>query len=103
MKWQNELARTAGSARSRIEGRGVSTQTTTTSPITAGHRHLLRLVQRDAGSDGWKPVSSIVFPLMQAVPQDLLDLEQDAPGAGGRARLTEKARSLMELIERIEQ
>lgn len=79
----------------------MSIETLPPSPVTAGHRHLLRLVQRDSGSDGWTPVSSIVFPLMQAVPQDLLELEQDAPGAGGRARLTEKAHSVMELIERV--
>lgn len=49
-------------------------------------RHLLRLIQRDAGPDGWATVSAAVWPLLAILPDDLVELEPGAPG--GRVRLT---------------
>ena len=53
-----------------------------------GQKHLLRLVARDAGTDGWTPVSAPVFPLIEKVPQALIDLERIGDEGRGRVRLT---------------
>ena len=37
--------------------------------LTAGEKHLLRLVVQGTGADGWTPVSAPVFPLMEKMPR----------------------------------
>lgn len=58
--------------------------------LNDGERHILRLVA--AGKDdenGWAKVSAPVFPLVNQMPKELVEIEQVEAG-GGRARLTQE-------------
>ena len=59
-----------------------------TTKLDGGQKHLLRLVVEGAGADGWAPVSKPVFPLMEKVPQALIELERVGDEGRGRVRLT---------------
>lgn len=61
--------------------------------LNAGQRHLLRLVEKDADADGWTPVSEIVWPLVHALPDDLV--EKVKLGTGGKCRLRDQARAII--------
>ena len=54
--------------------------------LDAGQRHLLRLVAKGKGSDGWSKVSSAVWPLVKELPDDLVDKVDSVEG--GEVRLT---------------
>ena len=56
--------------------------------LDGGQKHLLRLIVQGAGADGWAPVSAPVFPLMEKVPQALIELERVGDEGRGRVRLT---------------
>jgi len=61
----------------------------TETKLDSGQKHILKLIARDAGPDGWTPVSSQVFPLLQTTfPAELFDLESVGDEGRGRARLT---------------
>lgn len=71
--------------------------------LTAGERHILTLIQRDAGLDGWTPVSKVVAPLFTdkkipcgVMPNALCEFEP--VGEGGRARLTQLGNNLLEAM-----
>lgn len=51
-----------------------------------GELHLLRLIEKGAAGDGWAPVSTVVWPLIAALPTDLVELLPS--DNGGHARLT---------------
>jgi hypothetical protein len=51
---------------------------------------LMRLALRDADADGWAKVSKLVYPLLSAVPDDLMERRED--GDGGYVRLTERGK-----------
>lgn len=56
-----------------------------------GALHLMGMVAREAADDGWAAVSSLVWPALELIPQQLL--ERDGNGDnGGRCRLTEEGR-----------
>jgi len=52
-----------------------------------GVLRLLKLVSREADADGWAQVSAVVWPAVERIPQDLIELRQVITG-GGKARLT---------------
>lgn len=51
------------------------------------HKHILRLVHRDADANGWASVSNVLFPILsENMPPELVEFERTDDG--GRARLT---------------
>ena len=48
--------------------------------------HLLQLAARDSDAEGWMPVSKMLWPVIQFLPDDLV--EKRAAEAGGHIRLT---------------
>lgn len=47
--------------------------TSPTKKLNAGERHLLRLVKNGADAEGWANVSSVVWPLVAALPNALVE------------------------------
>ena len=66
-----------------------------TTKLDAGQKHLLNLVVKGADSEGWAPVSAPVFPLIEKMPRELVELEAVGDEGRGRARLTEAGANLM--------
>lgn len=71
--------------------------------LTAGEKHILTLVSKGADADGWAPVSKFVAPLFTdrkipcgTMPAALCEFE--SLGEGGRARLTELGKNLLEAM-----
>ena len=58
--------------------------------LEGGQKHLLRLVVQGGGADGWTSVSAPVFPLMEKMPQALVELERVGNEGRGRVRLTQE-------------
>lgn len=65
--------------------------------LDSGQKHLLKLVIKGASADaeGWAPVSNLVFPLVENLPSELVELEAVGDEGRGRARLTTEGESLM--------
>lgn len=62
-----------------------------------GQKHILKLIARDSGEDGWTPVGKMLFPhIRKEIPSELAEFE--ATDDAGRARLTEKGRSLVDAM-----
>ena len=62
--------------------------------LDAGQKHLLNLVVKGADKYGWVLVSAQVFPLMQKIPRELVELESVGDEGRGQARLTEECAKL---------
>lgn len=58
-----------------------------------GQKHLLRLALKDADADGWAKVSSIVWPLVSKLPDDLI--EKRPSDTGGHVRLTGRGKAVV--------
>lgn len=56
--------------------------------------HLLRLIRKDADSDGWAKVSSVVWPLVQKLPEELVELRPS--GDAGHVKLTEAGNTVLD-------
>lgn len=53
------------------------------------HKHILRLISRDADKDGWAVVGSKLYPVLSKnMPEELVTFEM--VGDAGRARLTDE-------------
>jgi hypothetical protein len=65
--------------------------------LDAGNKHLLKLVMKGADDTGWAPVSKPVFPLVEAMPKELIELEPVGEGRG-RARLTQQGKNLIDAM-----
>lgn len=63
--------------------------------LDARQKHLLRLVVEGADVEGWAPVSKPVFPLVEKLPSELVELKSVGDEGRGRARLTEEGAKLM--------
>jgi len=63
--------------------------------LNPGDRHLLRLVRQGQDDAGWAKVSPMVWPLMAALPTELVALEGDAE-SGGKARLTQAGGTVLD-------
>lgn len=62
------------------------------------HKHILRLIDRDAGKDGWTPVSDALFKVLpDAMPGELVIFEQAESGA--RAKLTAEGVSVVSAMK----
>jgi hypothetical protein len=66
--------------------------------LDGGQKHLLRLVAQGVGVDGWTPVSAPVFPLMEKVPQALIELERVGDEGRGRVRLTVEGQGIIDAM-----
>lgn len=74
------------------------------SKLTEGHKHMLRLVRRDAGPNGWTKVSRNVAPLFEdaairggPIPAALCEFESQDDGSG-YARLTAAGNGLLDAM-----
>ncbi len=63
--------------------------------LDAGQKHLLRLVVEGTDAEGWAQVSKPVFPLVEKMPRELVELEAVGDEGRGRARLTTEGENLM--------
>jgi hypothetical protein len=77
----------------------------TPSKLSDGHKHILRLVRRDAGPNGWTKVSRVVAPAFEdpkipggPVPAALCEFESQDDGSG-YARLTPAGNGLLDAME----
>jgi len=62
------------------------------------HKHIMRLIDRDKGENGWTSVSAALYPhLVKNMPSLLVEFS----GSSGcySARLTEKGRNILEAME----
>ena len=67
--------------------------------LDAGQKHMLMLVTKGAIEDGWAPVSSVMFPLVEkTLPSELVELEAVGKEGRGRARLTEAGKNLLDAM-----
>jgi hypothetical protein len=64
-----------------------------TMKLDHGTMHLLRLAAKDANADGWSKVSSVVWPVVQKVPDDLL--EKEFIEGNHYCRLTERGETVL--------
>lgn len=55
------------------------------STLNNGQKHLLRLIRKDSDKEGWTPVSNFVWPAVEGLPSELVEIEKTE--TGGRARL----------------
>jgi len=71
----------------------------TETKLDAGQKHILKLIARDADGEGWTPVSSQIFPLLQTTfPAALFELESVGDEGRGRARLTSVGQSVLDAM-----
>jgi hypothetical protein len=73
--------------------------------LTAGEKHILQLIRRDTGADGWTPVSKAVAPLFVdkkipcgTMPEALCEFERIGADGAGRARLTQKGIDVLDAM-----
>lgn len=67
-----------------------------TTKLDSGQKHFLRLIERDAGADGWCAVSKAVYPVVRkTMPPELVEHEAVGDEGRGRARLTDEGKSLL--------
>ena len=63
--------------------------------LDSGQKHFLRLAQAEGGKapDGWAKVSAAVWPLMESLPSDLIELKPS--NDGGFARITDQGSAIL--------
>jgi hypothetical protein len=61
--------------------------------LSADETHFIRLIARDANDDGWTKVSAMLYPLVEKMPRELVELWPTE--SGGRARLTDEGSSVL--------
>lgn len=59
-----------------------------TQKLDAGQKNILRLTAKGADQNGWAPVSKQVFPIVEALPRELVEIEKGVGTSFGRVRLT---------------
>lgn len=62
------------------------------------HKHIIKLIGRDRGNDGWVGVSDQLYPVLSKhMPKELIEFS----GAMGnyKARLTEEGESILTAME----
>ena len=63
-----------------------------------GQKHVLKLIAKDSGSDGWTPVSAQVYPVFEKhIPPELVELEETTEG-WGRVRLTARGQGVIDAM-----
>lgn len=70
----------------------------TKTKLNDGQVHFLRLIAKEQNNpDGWAPVSKPVYPLVQAMPAELVELHPAEEGRG-KARLTQAGQNLLDAM-----
>ena len=68
--------------------------------LHSGHKRILHLTDRDAGEDGWAPVSAILMPhLVNDMPAELVEIEPVGDEGKGRIRLTAEGKNIIEAMK----
>lgn len=58
------------------------------------HKHIIHLIGRDRGPDGWAVVSATLWPILhKAMPLELVMMEKTE--TGGKAKLTDEGESVL--------
>jgi len=69
--------------------------------LDSKQRHILRLVSRSSDCDGWAPVSGVVWPLIELLPDKLVEKKSLlALGEGGYVRLTDHGKLILRSISK---
>lgn len=62
------------------------------------HKHVMKLIARDCGPDGWANVSEQLFPILSKnMPKELVEFSET--DAGFKARLTVEGRGVLKAME----
>jgi hypothetical protein len=62
------------------------------------HKHILKLIDRDSGIDGWTEVSEKLYNILSSnMPTELATFEKLE--TGGRSRLTEEGASVLNAMK----
>lgn len=61
--------------------------------IDHDQKHLMRLILRDRGEDGWAKVSQLVWPLVSSIPDALV--EKKPTEDGGFVKLTHDGETVL--------
>lgn len=70
-----------------------------TKKLDGGQLHFLRLIASGerCAENGWASVSRTIYPLVQEMPTELVELSQTEDG-GGRVRLTAHGRAIIDAM-----
>jgi len=70
-------------------------------PLRHEQKHILKLIAKDANSDGWASVSEQLYKVLSSnVPTELTTFERLE--SGGRARLTEEGQGVIRSLQWLE-
>ena len=69
-----------------------------TKKLDQGDKHFLRLIVQGRKPDGWTPVSSVVYPLVEKMPKELVELEQVGSDGAGRVQLTQQGQDIFDAM-----
>lgn len=61
--------------------------------LNNGDMHLLRLVQKGRDAQGWAKVSKMLWPIVQGLPSELVELRPSEDG--GHMKLTEAGETVL--------
>jgi hypothetical protein len=64
------------------------------SKLHSKDRHLLTLIRKDRNAEGWAKVSAVVWPLVQTLPGELVDLKESEDG--GFVKLTDDGETVLD-------
>lgn len=67
--------------------------------LNDGEKHFLRLIVKGQRDDGWAPVSKPVYPLIKAMPPELIEHRPDGDEGRGLARLTPEGQSILDAMD----
>jgi hypothetical protein len=63
--------------------------------LDQGQIHMMRLIDRESDSEGYAPVSKMVLPLVEKLPNELVELVPTEDGRG-KARLTDAGKTVLQ-------
>lgn len=70
------------------------------SKLNPGQLHVIKLIARDRGEDGWTPVSAKLYNSMVAfIPEALVEFRRVGETGSGAARLTNAGQGIVEAAE----
>lgn len=65
------------------------------SRLSVSELHLLRLIRKDKGNDGWTNVSDVVYPIVKNLPSELVIIEQKTENGWWQAKLTDVGETVL--------
>ena len=62
------------------------------------HKHIMRLIKRDVGPNGWTNVSDKLYPVLsKSMPPELIEFKKVS--GDGKARLTAEGENVLSVID----